>query len=140
MPFSGRYNENETSQGLCVTAMLASGGRGKPVMPDRYEREIEDILRNIEDYRPKPSLRERLHLRRRRQARRPERLRPSSAQSTRHLRLSTAEWCFLAGMALGMLAAGIAYTNGSGNALSGMLAVLAFLGVLLGILIFWRAR
>lgn len=109
-------------------------------MPDRYEREIDDILRNIEDARPKPSLRERLHLPRWGQDRRPARLRPRSARSARHRSISTAEWCLLAGIVLGTVAAGIAYTNGDGTALTGTLAVLAWLCLLLGLLTFWRAQ
>jgi hypothetical protein len=109
-------------------------------MPDRYEREIEDMLRNIEDSRPTPSLRERLHLPRRGPARRPERLRSPSARAIRHRSISTSEWCLLGGSLLGMGAAGISYTSGSGTALTGALAGLALLGVLLGMLTFWRAR
>lgn len=109
-------------------------------MPERYEREIEDILRNVERTRPKPSLRERLHLPRRGQAQRPERLRPRSRRLARHLRFSTSEWCGLSGIILGLVAAGIAYTSGGGTVLTGILAVLALLGILLGMLLFWRAR
>jgi hypothetical protein len=109
-------------------------------MPERYEREIEDILRNTERTGPKRSMRERLHLGRRGQAGRPEPMRSRSARSARHLNVSTSEWCLLGGIVLGLVAAGIAYTGGSGNALSGTLAVLAFLCLLLGLLMFWRAR
>lgn len=111
-----------------------------PIMPERYEREIEDILRNVERTRPKPSLGERLHLRRRGQSRQPERLRPRSRWLARHLRFSTSEWCVLSSTVLGLVAAGIAYTSGGGTVLTGILAVLAMLGTLLGMLTFWRAR
>lgn len=109
-------------------------------MPERYEREIEDILRNVERTRPKPSLRERLHLGRRGPSRQPERLRPRSRRLARHFRLSTSEWCGLSGIILGLVAAGIAFTSGGGTVLTGILAVLAWLGILLSMLTFWRAR
>lgn len=111
-----------------------------PVMPERYEREIEDILRNTERTMPKRSFRERLHLHPRGQARRPEPMRSRLARSARQRSLSTAEWCLLGGIVLGLVAAGIAYTSGSANALSGTLAVFAFLCLLFGLITFWRAR
>ena len=106
-------------------------------MPERYEREIDDILRNLEGTQPKPSLRERLHLRRE-APRRPERLRPRAPRATRRLLGTTSEWCLLAGVACGLVAAGIAYTTGSGNPLTGALAILAVLAVLCGLVTFWR--
>lgn len=66
---------------------------GVPIMPERYEREIEDILRNMKRAGPKSSFRERLHLGRRGQASRPEQMRSRVARATRHRILSTSEWC-----------------------------------------------
>ena len=108
-------------------------------MPQRYEREIEDILRNAERTQPKLSLRERLHLRRRGSLGPPERLRPRSARSARP-HFSTSEWYLLSGIAFGLVAAGIAYSSRGGTVLTGTLAVLAVLCLLLGMLTFWRAR
>ena len=105
-------------------------------MPERYEREIEDILRNTERTRPKQSLRERLHLGRPGGARRPEPMRSRSARTDRHRALSTSEWCFLAGILLGLAAGGIAYASGGSTLLTGTLAVLAFLCILLGLITF----
>lgn len=107
---------------------------GVRIMPERYEREIEDILRNSERTGPKRSFRERLHLGRRGQARRPERMRPRAARAARHQTITTSEWCFLAGIVLGLVAAGIAFISGSGSALTGTLAALAFLCILLGLI------
>lgn len=107
-------------------------------MPERYESEIEDILRNAERSRPKLKLSERLHLGRRGPARRPERLRSRSRRLARHLRSSTAEWCMFSGIVLGLVAAGIAYTSGGGTVLTGILAVLAVLGILVSLVTFWR--
>jgi hypothetical protein len=66
------------------------------------------------------------------------RLRPRWSRATRRLRLATSEWCLLAGIACGLVAAGVAYTSGSGNPLTGTLAILAVLALLLGLVTFWR--
>src|SRR5215831_16579212 len=84
--------------------------RGVPVMPNRYEREIEEILRNMERTEPKPSFRERLNMRMRGQPRKPEPMRPRPARPSFHLNFTTSEWCFVWGIFLGLLAAGIEYT------------------------------
>lgn len=107
-------------------------------MPNRYEREIEDILRTMKRTEPKRSLRERLHLGRRGQARRSERMRPRPARSALHLNFSPSEWCFMGGIVLGLVAAGGAYASGGGTALTGVLAVLAFLCIILGMITPWR--
>jgi hypothetical protein len=44
----------------------------------------------------------------------------------------------LAGTVCGLVAAGIAYTGGSGNTLTGALAILAVLALLSGLVTFWR--
>jgi hypothetical protein len=106
-------------------------------MPERYEREIDDLLRHLERTQPKPSLRERLRLRRE-GPQRAARLRPRSSRARRNLQVAPSEWCLLAGIVFGLVAAGVAYTSGSGNALTGALAVLALLALLLGMVTFWR--
>jgi hypothetical protein len=111
--------------------------RGVPVMPNRYEREIEEILRNMERTEPKPSFRERLNMRMRGQPRQPEPMRPRPARPSFHLTFTTSEWCFLAGIVLGLIAAGIAYTDAA-NIFTGFLAVLAFICVVMGIVSPWR--
>ncbi len=112
--------------------------RGVPVMPNRYEREIEEILRNMERTEPKPSFRERLNMRMRGQPKRPEPMRPRLARPSLHLNFSTSEWCFVVGILLGLVAAGIAYTNGIANVLTGFLAFLAFICIIMGIVTPWR--
>ena len=114
--------------------------RGVPVMPNRYEREIEEILRNMERTEPKPSFRERLNMRMRGQPKRPEPMRPRPARPSFHLNFTTSEWCFVSGILLGLVAAGIAYLNDGhlGNVLTGFLAVLAFICLIMGMLSPWR--
>lgn len=112
--------------------------RGVPVMPNRYEREIEEILRNMERTEPKPSFRERLNMRMRGQPQQPEPMRPRPARPSLHLNLTTSEWCFVVGIFLGLVAAGIAYTSGAANALTAFLAILAFICIIMGIISPWR--
>src|SRR5260370_10313473 len=105
-------------------------------MPNKYEREIEEILRNMEQTEPKPSFRERLNMRRRTRQKRPEMMRPRPARPSFRLNLSTSEWYFAAGILLGLVAAGWAYVNnGEGNSLTGFLAILGFFCVLVGIIV-----
>lgn len=115
--------------------------RGVPVMPNRYEREIEEILRNMESTEPKPTFRQRLNMRMRGQNRRPEPLRPRPAAPSLHLSFTTSEWCFLTAIFLALIAAGAAYTSGgTGNimVLTGFLAILSLICVILGIISPWR--
>jgi|SRR5579859_806886 len=107
-------------------------------MPNRYEREIEEILRNMERTEPKPSFRERLNMRMRGQPRRPEQMRPRPARPSLHLNFTTSEWCFIVGILLALVAGGIAYTSGIANVLTGFLALLAFICIIMGIVIPWR--
>lgn len=107
-------------------------------MSNRYQREIEEILRNMERSEPKPSFRERLNMRMRGRPRRPEPMRPRPARPSLHLNFSTSEWCFIVGILLGLIAAGIAYTSGIANVYTGFLAVLAFICIIMGIVTPWR--
>lgn len=107
-------------------------------MPNRYEREIEEILRNMERTEPKPTFRERLNMRMRGQPRQPEPLRPRPARPSLSFNFTNSEWCFLAGIFLGLIAAGIAYTSGAPDLITGFLAVLAFICLIMGIISPWR--
>src|SRR5579871_1104664 len=107
-------------------------------MPNsRYEREIEEILRNMERTEPKPSFRERMNMRRQARTRHPEDRRPRPARPSVHLNLTTSEWCFAVGILLGLVAGGIAFVSGA-NIVTGFLAVLAFLCIIMGIVTPWR--
>lgn len=106
-------------------------------MPNRYEREIEEILRNMERTEPKPSFRERMNMRRQARTKHPEDRRPRPARPSVNLNLTTSEWCFAAGILLGLIAGGIAFVSGA-NIVTGFLAVLAFLCIIMGIVTPWR--
>ena len=110
-------------------------------MSNRYQREIEEILRNMEGSEPKPTFRERLNMRMRGPTRKPEpMIRPRPPKPSFRLNFTTSEWCFLVGILLGLVAAGIAYMSDGhlGNIVTGFLAVLALICVIMGIVSPWR--
>jgi len=75
-------------------------------MPNRYEREIEEILRNLERTEPKPRLGERF---RRRSDRRMNVRRPGLPT----LRFSTSEWLLIITGVSALVAGGFAYAQGA---------------------------
>lgn len=92
-------------------------------MPKKYEREIEEILRNLERTEPKAGFR------RRRGGRRPTRIRPSLPA----VRLTFSEWCLLVACIAGLSAGGWAFAQHSdgANAITGTIAVLGAICVVL---------
>jgi len=80
-------------------------------MPDKYEREIEDILRNLKRREPESNIRPL----RRKTERRPGVPLP---------RLRPAEWSLIIAIIVALLAGGWAFANGGGNLITGLLALL----------------
>ena len=106
-------------------------------MPERYEREIDERLAEPGGHAAKAVLPRATWPGARRT--------PAAGTATlqvaagpRRLLFTTSEWCLLASIVCGLVAAGIAYTSGSGNALTGALAILAVLALLMGMITFWR--
>ena|SRR5579864_8619214 len=81
---------------------LASS-RKRTAMPKKYEREIEEILRNMERSAPKPTFGQRIRRRPEARAKRPVRL-PS-------FNFGLSEWCLLIALAAALLAGGWAYAH-----------------------------
>jgi hypothetical protein len=107
-------------------------------MPNKYEREIEEILRNMERTEPHQGLGNRIRaFNRPRET--PRRDRPPIAA------LSRGELFLLIGIALALVAAGLAYYK-SGNFFVGpvyvpaVIALAAFASVVVGLAIGWRDR
>src|SRR5260370_1864951 len=99
--------------------MLASS-RKRTTMPNKYEREIEEILRNLERTEPKPGLGQRLGGRlRRRSDSRMHMPKPS-------FNLGVTEWCFIIAWVAALLAGGWAFAHGSAGAdlVTGAIAVI----------------
>jgi hypothetical protein len=106
-------------------------------MPNKYEREIEEILRNMDRPEPKQGLGNRIRAFNRPRPRRPRRV--------WEIGLSACEVFLLSGIVLILLAAGIKYFYGGNqpgflgrDALSGWVALLGFALFVVGLIIGWR--
>ena len=91
-------------------------------MPNKYEREIEEILRSLDSSAPKPRLSQRL---RRRSAPRP---RPRGRQwSLPAFNFGLSEWCLLIAWVAALIAGGWAYAQhgDAGDLFTGSLALVS---------------
>jgi len=93
-------------------------------MPNKYEREIEEILRNLDQSAPKPRLSQRL---RRRSVGRP---RPRGRQwSLPAFNFGLSEWCLLIALVAALIAGGWAYAqhslDGAGDLFTGSVALVS---------------
>ena len=97
-------------------------------MPNRYEREIEEILRNLESTEPKQSIGQKFGERLRRKpnnrVRPPRRTAPS-------LNFGVAEWLIVIAVIAALIAGGYAYANGQATLVTGILAVIGAICLLL---------
>src|SRR5258708_172833 len=91
-------------------------------MSNKYEREIEEILRNLERNEPKG----RFGLRPQKPPRRPVETPPGMTLP----QLSFSEWCLLLALAAGLAAGGWAYANGA-SFITGAIALAGAVCVLL---------
>jgi hypothetical protein len=108
-------------------------------MPNKYEREIEEILRNMDRPDPKPGLGNRIRAFNRPRPRRP--------RSLGVFGLTACEVCLLSGIILILCGAGLRYFYGTNqptfgfladDALSGWVALLGFALFVMGLIIGWR--
>lgn len=97
-------------------------------MPNKYEREIEEILRNLEQNEPKAGVGQKFNERLRRKPV-PQRLRPRST-STFSLALTTSDWLLITAIVVAMVAGGYAYIAGQ-SIVTGILAIVGLVCVLL---------
>ena len=101
-------------------------------MPNRYEREIEEILRNLETTEPKPGLGQKFGERlRRKQEYRPKPRR----QGLPVPHFKTSEWLILIAVLAGLIAGGYAYANGEPNIVTGILSVVGAVCLILLVLL-----
>ena len=110
-------------------------------MPNRYEREIEEILRNLESTEPKPGLGQKFGERFRR---RPEyRVKPRR-RSFPSLNLRTSDWFLIIAVGAALISGGYAYANGEATIVTGILAIVGvvslFLVILISVLAVLRSR
>src|SRR5262249_49130843 len=108
-------------------------------MPNKYEREIEEILRNMDRTETRPSIGERI-----RAFNRPRRRSHARWSGTS---LSWTEILFLAGVFFALAAAGLTFYAGGQVPIlldwltvNGLLATIAFLCIVVGLVLGWRDR
>jgi hypothetical protein len=100
-------------------------------MPHKYQREIEEILRNLEGTEPRHDLGERIRPFKRPAARRPRISLPS-------LDLPVA--LMLLGIVLALVAAGLSYYQLGASLASGLIALGGFAFFVVGVALGWWAR
>lgn len=96
-------------------------------MPNRYEREIEEILRNLEQSEPKTN--QKTNERRRQRVTPTPRPRPLTRSNSAPT-LSRVEWLLIVAVVLALIAGGYAYIMDADLA-TGILAVISFICVVL---------
>jgi hypothetical protein len=90
-------------------------------MPNKYEREIEEILRNMERTEPKPGLGQKLGGRMRRKSDSRTNMRKRSLPS---LHFGVSEWCLAIAVCAALLAGGWAFAHGGAGIFTGVIAVI----------------
>jgi hypothetical protein len=98
-------------------------------MSNRYEREIEEILRNLEQAEPKPGLGQKFSGRQRRSSDRRINSRPRFSLS---FHLSTSEWLLVVAVVVALIAGGYAHFRGTVDYFS---IALASIGVVCMVLV-----
>jgi len=100
-------------------------------MPNKYQREIEEILRNMEQTEPKPTLGQKLSGRMRRKSghrsNTPKRSLPSFS-------ISIPEWLLVIAVVAALIAGGYAYAQERATIVTGIIAVVGALSLLLVVL------
>ena len=107
-------------------------------MPNRYEREIEEILRNLEQTEPKPGLGQKLSGRLRRKSGYPTNTRKPGFPS---IRLSLPEWFLGIAIVAALVSGGYAYAQGAPDNVTGIVALVGALCLVLVVLSpFFRSK
>ncbi len=90
-------------------------------MPNKYEREIEEILRNMERTEPKQGLGQKLGGRIRRKSDSRSNVRKRSELS---LHFGISEWCLAIAVCAALFAGGWAFAHGGADIFTGVIAVI----------------
>lgn len=100
-------------------------------MPNRYEREIEEILSRMEEDTPRRGLGDRI---------RPLQRPPARARSMPSIHIAFVELLLIISIILTMVAAGIAYFNGVADLTAGIIGVAALVLFVVALVVGWRDR
>jgi hypothetical protein len=125
--------------GIIYSKEVLASSRKRTGMPNKYEREIEEILRNMERTEPKQGLGQKLggRMRRKTESR-------SNVRKRRNLSLQfgVSEWCLTIAICASLLAGGWAFAHGSPDIFTGVIAVIgaACLGIVVILPFLSRSR
>lgn len=119
--WDGKHLSLRSKVGIITSKSVLRVQGNRAIMPNRYEREIEEILRNLEQAeQTKPGLGQKFSERLRR--------RPSSVVRTRQrrsfsLRFTIVEWLLIIAVGAALLAGGYAFANNeTANVFTGIVA------------------
>ncbi len=98
-------------------------------MPNRYEREIEEILSRMDEDEPRRGLGDRIRPRQR-----------PPARSLPSVHIAFVELLMILSLILTMIAAGIAYFNGVGDVITGIIGGVALVLFVVALVVGWRGR
>ncbi|HEX8997020.1 MAG TPA: hypothetical protein VF812_13415 [Ktedonobacterales bacterium] len=100
-------------------------------MPNRYEREIEEILNKMEESEPRRGLGDRI---------RPLQRPPSRARSRSQVHVAFPEMLMLISIVLTLIAVGVAYFLGAADIVTGAIGMVALLLFVVALIVSWRDR
>lgn len=100
-------------------------------MPNRYQREIEEILSRMEEDTPRRGLGDRI---------RPLRRPPERARSLPTLHIPFVNLMIIVSVILAMIAAGIAFYTGDADLISGIVGMVALVLFVVALVVGWRDR
>ncbi|HEU0026337.1 MAG TPA: hypothetical protein VFQ25_04415 [Ktedonobacterales bacterium] len=102
-------------------------------MPNRYEREIEEILSRMEESEPRKGLGDRI-----RPFRRPAR--PRGPQMPRMPQIALLELLLLLAIVFILIAAGFAFYDGTPSPISGLIGLVGLVIFVVALVVGWRDR
>src|SRR5712692_2324687 len=102
-------------------------------MPNKYEREIEEILRNMERTEPKASLGQKFGGRLRRKSDQRMNARKRTSLSF-NFNFSTSAWLLIIAGVAALIAGGYAYAQGEASLVTGIFAIVGVISLILIVL------
>ena len=108
-------------------------------MPNKYEREIEEILRNMERTEPKANLGQKFGGRLRRKSDSPMNARRRSSLSF-NFNFSTSAWLLIIAWVAALIAGGYAFAANEQNLITGILAIVATISLIVIVLLPFFSR
>ncbi len=100
-------------------------------MPNRYQREIEEILSRMEEDAPRRGFGDRI---------RPQRRSPARSRSFPSFHIAFVELLIIMSVILVMIATGIAFYTGATNLISGIIGMVALVLFVVALVVGWRDR